>query len=167
MSIVSIVPGALGKRLQELQRWLDPDSTGTTLPHLPIVAPFASSPPFLPLEQHIQDVCRGTAPFELSLGSLVLDGAEAHLPIQGGVAELSLLRRKLLTGKYAPDASDNDGGQRAVIGRARETAGAIEEWEQKRPPSLTYLLQRIELMAQYPDGAWYERDFYTLEAVPA
>jgi hypothetical protein len=163
MAIVSAVSGALGKRLQELQRWLDPDSAGAMPPHIPIVGPFDASPSFLPLEQHVQQVCRETAPFDVSFGELVIGEQEAHLRLERGQAGLEALRGALLDGKYAPRVKGQTYEPRAIAGRVVEQAGgAVERWYSKAV-SGDYLLQRVELMARYPGGEWYERDFYTLD----
>lgn len=162
MAIVATLPGALGKRLEELRRKLDPEGSGALPPHIPIVAPFEVEPSFLPLEQHIWNVCHDTPPFEVELGGLALDG-EASLPLERGNERFAALREALLTGKYAPRRTDEAYAPRAVVGRVAERDEAVLAQREGARGGGAFLLERVELMARYPDGTWYERDFYTLD----
>lgn len=171
MAIVALVPGALGRHLDRLRRRLDPEGEGGLPAHIPLVGPFRARPSFLPLEQHCWQVCHEAAPFGVELGRLVLGGAEgiARLEIASGGDQLAALREAFLTGKYAPPRNGAPYEPCAVVGRVvcRDEL-ALAQWKEavaQLGPS--FLLERIDLMAQYPNGAWYGRDFYTLDRAVA
>jgi hypothetical protein len=167
MAIVVSVLGQAGRKLAQLQRRIDADRAGLIAPHLPLIAPFDATPSYLPLEQHCWDVCHRTQPFDVELGPPAVDG-DGHLvfcPVNSGREQLAALRRALLTGKYAPcdDAPyearcvvlDIETPEDVDVAR-REVAGV--------DAGAPFTVDRIQLMARYPSGHWYERDFYTLDA---
>ena len=167
MAIVVVIPGPLGRRLVTLRRRLGVED-GASLPaHILLVGPFLAGPPFLPLEQHCWRVCHEIAPFDIEPGPLRVDADERLVcaEIQSGRDQLVALREALLTGEYAPPRDDTAYTPRAVVARLdrsddiapakREIAGVVTD--------APFFLERVELMAQYPDGSWYERDFYTLD----
>jgi hypothetical protein len=167
MAIVVTVPGAPGRRLERLRRLLEPEGGGRPPPHIPLVAPFEIEPSFLPLEQHCWQTGHDRAGFWVELGTpRVGDGGRlVYAEVVSGRAELLALREALLTGKYAPPRSDGSYHPRAVVARLERDADvalARRETEGMEPAG-AFFLERFELMAQYPGGAWYERDFYTLD----
>jgi hypothetical protein len=139
--------------------------------HIPLVGPFESEPPFLPLEQHCYDVCHKTAAFGVEPGAAEVDAAArlVYAELRSGGDELGALREALLTGRYAPPRGDREYRPRVHIARldneedvelAQRETGGLE-------PAGSFFVERIDLMAQYPDGSWYERDFYTLDRAAA
>lgn len=167
MAIVALIPGPLGRRLNRLQRRLDPEGQGGLAAHIPLAGPFPARPSFLPLEQHCWEVCHHTAPFWVELGPLVVDEGEGLVCAQlsSGQDRLIALREALLTGKYAPPGDGGPYQPRAVVARlVHRDELALAQWEMgAAATSAAFYLERIDLMAQYPDGTWYERDFYTLD----
>ncbi|MEX0785645.1 MAG: 2'-5' RNA ligase family protein [Dehalococcoidia bacterium] len=171
IAIVVPIPGAPGQRLDRLRRLFAGEDGGAMRPHIPLVGPFDAEPSFLPLEQHCWDVCHKTAAFWVELGAPEVDAGErlVYAGVRSGGDELMALREALLTGRYAPPPSDGAFDPRAVIARIepdedialaqRETAGL--------EPVGSFLMERIDLMARYPDGSWYQRDFYTLDRAVA
>jgi hypothetical protein len=167
MAVIAPVPGRLGQQMNRLRRKLDPDGQLSMAAHIPIVGPFRVQPSFLPLEQHCWRVCHETAPIAVELGDLVLEdeGGLAYSDIVTGRDELLALRQKLTSGKYAAPADEGSGEPRALVGRVSyRDELALARWEEFAEKSnRSFLLERVDLMAQYPDGTWYERDFYTLD----
>ncbi len=167
MAIVALVPDPVGRHMNRLRRKLDPDGQFSMAGHIPIVCPFALWPSFLPLEQHCWRVCHETVQIAVELGALVLEdeGGLAYCDIVTGRDELLTLRQRLRSGKYAAPADEGSGEPRAVVGRVSyRDEVALAQWEEfATKPNRSFLLERIDLMAQYPDGTWYERDFYTLD----
>ena len=167
MAIVVLIPGPLGRRLNGLRRRLRADG-GAGLPaHIPLVGPFRAEPSFLPLEQHLQAVCHETAPFEAQLGPLAIDEEQLliYADVASGRGSLRALREALLTGRYAPPRDDAPYLPRAVLGRLerQEDIGFAREEMVVVAAGAPFFVQRVDLMARYPDGAWYERDFFTLD----
>ncbi len=167
MAIVAPVPGSVGNRLARLQRRIDSEGLNGLPPHIPLVGPFQARPSFLPLEQHCWQVCHGCSPFDVELEAPAV-GEEQRLvvaEIASGNEGFLALREELLVGKYAPPRDQGPYHPRAVIARLRGEADVVVG-EREVPlvdTELTFCLERIELMAQYPDGTWYQRDFYTLD----
>lgn len=169
MAIVALIPDPLGRGLARLGSLVDPENWKRLAPHIPLVGPFQARAPFLPLEQHCQRVCHRTAPFSVDLDLPVVDEGERLVSAEIISAEEDLvgLREALLVGRYAPPHDGTEYRPRALIARvadeadmavARREATAIDL-------ELSFQVERVELMAQYPDGSWYERDFYTLDGV--
>jgi hypothetical protein len=167
MAIAALIPDPFGRRMNRLRRRIGPYGDDGMPPHIPLVAPFRVQPSFLPLEQHCWQVCHDSVPFEVELGSLLMDEDEglAYYSVASGGDRLAALRDALLAGKYAPPRDEGHYQPRAVVARVGypdEFAVAQRE-ENTAGASVSLSLERIELMAQYPDGTWYERDFYTLD----
>jgi len=166
MAIVAVVPGALGKALGRLARELEPDAAGALPPHLSLVGEFAARPSFLPLEQHCWHAGHETAPFTIELGAPAVDedGAVAYLPVAAGGEDLARLHERLLTGRYAPRVAAAPYTPRCVVGPlGAHDPTALDELAHQTEGKRAFLLERFSLMARYPDGSWYERDFYTLD----
>ena len=167
MALVVLIPGPLGRRLSRLRDRFDPEADRELAAHVPLLGPFQARPSFLPLEQHCWRACHETAPFSVELGELAFDegGGLLYFEVASGSNELRALREALLEGKYAPHREDAAYEPRAVVGRlARRDDLVLGDCEEAATRSgRSFYLERIELMAQYPDGAWYERDFYTLD----
>jgi hypothetical protein len=167
VAVVAVIPGPLGRRLAALRRRLGVED-GSSLPaHIPLVGPFLAEPPFLPLEQHCWRVCHETAPFDVELGPLAVDEEEGfvYAEIASGREQLVALREALLTGAHAPSSDATAYTPRAVVAHLQR-ADDIAPAERELAGTVTdapFFLERVELLAQYPDGSWYERDFYTLD----
>ena len=167
MAIIVTIPGAPGRRLERLRRLLEPGSDRRLAPHIPLVAPFEVEPSFLPLEQHCWQAGHETSGFWVDLAQPAVDEAErlVYAEIVAGKDELTALREALLTGRYAPSRDDSTYAPRAMIAhleREDDVAPAQGETAQMEPAGSFYV-ERFELIARYPDGTWYERDFYTLD----
>lgn len=166
MAIVVLIPGLLGRRLNDVRRRLDPEGQGRLPAHIPLVEPFRAQPSFLPLEQHCWQVCHDIVPFWVELGPLLVDQDEGlvYSEVTSGRDRLTALRQALLTGKYAPPRDQAPYTPRALIAQVeRPDDLALAQWERAAAMThVSFFLERINLMAQYPDGAWYQRDFYTL-----
>ncbi|MEX1255607.1 MAG: 2'-5' RNA ligase family protein [Dehalococcoidia bacterium] len=172
MAIVACVPGAFGRRLAQLQRRIEGEGRGRMPPHIPLLGPFEAGPPFLPLEQHCWEVCHRAAPFTVDLAPPAVDEERRLLSCEvvSGDEQLVELRQALLAGKYAPPADGDAYQPRCVIARVErpdDLAPARQEVAEAAPSAASCLVERIELMARYPSGEWYERDFYTLDAAAA
>lgn len=171
MAIVALIPGSLGRQLKNLQRRLDRKGGDGLPPHIELVGAFRAWPSFLPLEQHCQEVCHRAAPFMVELGAPEIDEVERTVcaEIVSGEEQLAGLREALLKGKYAPRHSGTEFRPRALIARVEQEAdlkvGRLELRAVDAEP--VFEVERVELMARYPDGTWYERDFYTLDGVTA
>ncbi len=167
MALVVLMPGPLGRRLSRLQRRLDPEGQGRLPAHIPLVGPFRAQPSFLPLEQHCWEVCHRTVPFWVELGPLAVgqDEGLVYSDVTSGRDGLSALRQALLTGKYAPPHDEALYEPHALVARlVRRDDLALAQWETDAAKThVSFFLERIDLMAQYPDGTWYERDYYTLD----
>jgi 2'-5' RNA ligase len=169
MAIVIFVPGAFGRRFAQLQRRLDPDARDRLPPHILLLGPFEAGPPFLPLEQHCWQVCHRVAPFTVELAPPAVDEERrlVYCDVVSGQQQLVDLREALLKGKYAPPSEAGPYEPQCVVAhleRQEDLATARQEVADAAPAATACLVERIELMAQYPDGSWYERDFYTLDA---
>lgn len=171
MSIVVSIPGPLGRWLNQSRRRLEPEDSGRLPPHIPLVAPFPAQPPFLALERHCWRVCHEIAPFWVELGQLAVDEGEHTLvaEIASGREAILSLREALLMGEDAPPDDGPAYEPRAFIACLEQPRDvALARSEASAPlPSPAFFLERIELMAQYADGGWYERDFYTLDRAAA
>lgn len=169
MAIVATIPDRPGAVLSQLQRELDPDASMP--PHIPLVAPFVAQPPFLPLEQHCWRSAHESPAFSVELGDLAVDDDEAivWLRVRSGGEQLGALREALLASEHVP--ADGEAYEpRAVAARfVYRDDLVITTFNGQRDGShhLKFLLERFELMAQYPDGSWYRRDFYTLDRAVA
>ncbi len=167
MAIVAAIPGSVGDRLARLQRRLDAEGLNGLAPHIPLVGPFQAWPSFLPLEQHCWQVCHRCSPFDVRLEAPAVD-EEQRLVVAGvasGKEGLLALREALLVGKYAPPRDAGGYHPRAVIARLKQEEDVVVG-ERETPlvdTDLSFSLERVELMARYPDGTWYQRDFYTLD----
>ena len=169
MAIVAIVPDKLGAALSRLQRELDPEAPMP--PHIPLVAPFVAQPPFLPLERHCWRTGHESPPFWVELGELELNGEApfVRLPVRSGGEQLAALRDALLASEHVLAEGDAS-GPRAFAARLSHRGDlAISKFDEPGAGAghRTFLLERFELMTQYPDGSWYERDFYTLDRTVA
>ena len=138
-------------------------------PHIPLVGPFEAEPPFLPLEQHCWEVCHRAAPFTVELAPPAVDEERQLVSreVVSGGEQLLELRQALLAGKYAPPDDSSAYQPRCVVSRLErreDLAPAQQEVAEAAPSSASCLVERVELMARYPNGDWYERDFYTLDA---
>ena len=166
MAIVALIPGRTGAALERLRRRTDPDAADARPPHIPIIAPFRAEPSFLPLEQHCWQTGHETAPFEVALGPLTIDdqGVVRAAVVAGGGA-LGALREALLRGRYAPPGDDTPYEPQAVVAALRrpEDVEAARLELGQVDAGAPFTIERFELMAQYPDGGWYQRDFYTLD----
>ena len=170
MALVAVVPEKLGERLGRLQRALDPAGPEQLPPHIPLAGPFEVAPPFLPLEQHCWRSGHENARGWVELGPVVIEGGVAALPVTSGREQLAGLRAALLGGAYPLPEEDGPYEPRAVVGRSAvrdDFAVATFEEQTGGPNGRTFLLERFELMARYPDGSWYQRDFYTLDRAVA
>ena len=165
MAIIVPIPGPLGRRLNRLRRLLDPAGREALPAHVPLVGPFQARPPFLPLEQHCWRACHRTAPFSVELGPLAVDEEERLVYAEVAPDRLVALREALLTGKDAPPGRRAPFQPRALVARLELDADlALAQWETAAAEArASFYLERIGLMARYPDGAWYERDSYTLD----
>jgi hypothetical protein len=168
MAMVVYVPGAAGRRLAQLQRRLAAGKPRELLPHIPLIGPFEAAPPFLPLEQHCWETCRRSDAFDVEIAPPAVNEHERLIccDIISGGDRLVALREALLQGRYAPPDGGSPYQPRCVVAR-------IERSEDLEPAlrevagvdvSATFTVERIELVARYPNGEWYERDFYTLDA---
>ena len=166
MSIVALIPGRTGATLERLRRRIDPDAADARPARIPIVAPFRAEPSFLPLEHHCWQVGHGTAPFEVALGPPTIDDhGVVRAELASGAEEFRALREALITGRYAPPGGDAPYEPVAVVAELRR-AGDVEPARRELAgvdASAPFVIERFELMAQYPDGGWYQRDFYTLD----
>jgi 2'-5' RNA ligase len=168
MAIAVYVPGAFGRRLAQLQRRLAAGQPRELPPHIALVGPFEAAPPFLPLEQHVWEACHYGEPFDVELAPPRVDQDEPLIccDIVSGAGRLGALREALLQGKYAPPRESDTYQPRCVVARIERS----EDLEPARREvagvdvSATFTVERIELVARYPNGEWYERDFYTLDA---
>ncbi len=155
--------------MNRLRRRVGRSGDGGMPPHIPLVAPFQAQPSFLPLEQHCWQVCHDTAAFAVELGPLLFDEDEelACYDVTSGADSLMALREVLLTGRHAPPRDDGDYRPRVVVARVAypDEMKVVQREEEADKPDLSFSLKRVELMARYPDGTWYERDFYTLDRV--
>lgn len=172
MAIVIFVPGAFGRRLALLQRRIEGEGRGRLPPHIPLLGPFEAAPPLLPLEQHCWEVCHRIAPFPVELSPPVVDEERrlVSCEVVSGEGQLVQLRQALLKGKYAPPSEAGPYGPLCVVARLereQDLVPARREVAEAAPVAASCLLERVELVAQYPDGSWYERDFYTLDAAVA
>ncbi len=167
MAIVALIPSGLGRRLNRLRHELGPDGEGDPPAHIPLVEPFRAEPSFLPLEQPCWRVCHDAAPFWVELGPLAVDPGErlVYAEVPSGGERLAALREALLTGQDAPPRDDTVYQPRAAVARLKRPGDvALAERETVGVETTpAFFLERVELMAQYPDGAWYKRDFYTLD----
>jgi hypothetical protein len=138
-------------------------------PHLPLLGPFEAQPSLLPLEQHCWEVCHRAAPFEISFGAPTIDleTRVVSAPLVHGTGQLAELREALLTGKYAPPRTS------ATTAEPRALFFQVEAedvpWAQERLAEIALdapaTVEQVDLMAQYPDGTWYRREFWTLDGV--
>lgn len=171
MAIVVPIPGAPGERLSKLRRVFELEDGGAMPAHIPLAGPFETTPPFLPLEQHCYDVCHKTAAFWVEPGPAEVDAAErlVYAELRSGGDELVALREALLTGRYAPTRSDAEYRPRVHIARleSKEDVELAQRETEGLAHAGAFFLERIAMMAQYPDGSWYERDFYTLDRAAA
>lgn len=168
LALVILITGSAGRRLQDLRRLCDPDLAERIPPHITVVFPFEGEPSFLPLERHCWEVCHHVRPFWASLGEIVLVPEErlAYVEIEEGKEELAALREALFEGRYAPPR-DQMAPYRPHVTIAQpqresdfELARRLLAHEDLRQ---RLYLERLHLMAQYPDGSWYARDDYTLD----
>ena len=165
MAIVARFPDPLGRRLDVLRRRFDPEADRAMAAHIPLTALFQSEPSLLPLERHCWRVCHETPQFRVELGRIVEHEGGLQAEVTAGRDELAALREALLAGQHAPPTGDAPFESRAVVGwRPLRDALVVADIEEAIAKSnRSFYVERIELMAQYPDGTWYERDFYTLD----
>lgn len=169
MAVVVLFSGALGRRLGGWRREYDPVGADRLPPHIMLSSPFVAEPPFLPLERHLWRVCHGFPPVTLELGALRCDrspGRHIYVDVGSGADELAALRDALHTGPLARLRDEPAPPPRVVIAEPGSDAALESAYRQllamHEPAS--YEVDRVWLMTQQPDGSWYARDYFTLDA---
>jgi len=167
VAVVVLVPGPLGRRLNGLRRDFDPEGLERIPAHIPLVSPFEAEPPLQPLERRCWEVCHRTPPFWVELGALAVDEARGLLytEVASGGEELTALRNGLLEAFDRPWDEEAGYTPEVVVAQPerRLDLDLMRSQAASRRPEASFYLERSELMARYPDGTWYERDFYTLD----
>lgn len=171
MAVVVPIPSRLGRTLRALQRRIGVPPEHDLAPHIPLAGPFDAAPPFLPLERHCCQVCHERAPFEVALGPLALGERDrlVFAEVAAGREHLGALRQALLRGKYAPPSGAAPYQPRALVARLdrAEDASWVRAELAETSPDPPVLVERVALVARYPDGSWYEHDVYALDRAVA
>lgn len=167
VALVVAVPGTVGQLLGRLQGGLDPDVGFAMPPYIPLIEPFVAEPPFLPLEQFCWRTGHEQPSFWIELGELVLDedARLARLAVVSGSEHLVALRKALLERSFTGEQRETFEPV-AIASRIvfrDELAIATYQEQSDGPGDRKGFVDRFQLMSQYPDGSWYERDFYTLD----
>ncbi len=169
MAVVVLFAGALGRRFGGWRREYDPIGADRLPPHIMLSSPFAAEPPLLPLERHLWRVCHGFPPLTLELLALRSDrssGRLIYVEIGSGADELAALREALHTGPLARLREEPAPAPRVVIAEPESDTAldrAYRELLALHEPA-SYEVDRVWLMTQQPDGSWYARDYFTLDA---
>jgi hypothetical protein len=171
MSLVVAVPGKPGQLLGRLQGGLDPGVGFAMPPNIPLIGPFVAEPPFLPLEQFCWRIGHERPPFWIELGELELDedARLARLAVVSGSEDLVALRNAFVESGFIgdqPEAFELVAIASRIVFRD-ELAIANYQADSSGPGDRRGFVDRFQLMSQYPDGSWYERDFYTLDRAVA
>ena len=169
MAVAVLFAGALGRRLGGWRREYDHIGADRQPPHVMLSSPFVAEPPFLPLERHLWRVCHGFPRLTLELLALRSDrssGRLIYVEIGSGADALAALRDALHTGPLARLREEPAPALRVVIAEPESDAALESAYRQllalHEPAS--YEVDRVWLMAQQPDGSWYTRDCFTLDA---
>ncbi|MEX2157955.1 MAG: hypothetical protein WEB04_00965 [Dehalococcoidia bacterium] len=171
MALVVAVPGTVGRLLGRLQGGLDPGVGLALPPHIPLIEPFVAEPPFLPLEQFCWRTGHEQPSFWIELGELVLDedAQLARLAVVSGSEHLVALRDALLERRFTgeqPETFEPAAIASRIVFRDELAIAAYRE-RSDGPGDTRCFVERFQLMSRYPDGSWYERDFYTLDRAVA
>ena len=174
VAVVILFDGPLARRLEGWRRTYDPAGAYRMPPHVPLAGPSDCPVPLSGtdgLERRLWCLCHDRPPFEIELLDLATtypEGRLVYVDIGAGAEDLEELSEALRDGvlSQAPAAA---GPPRLVVAEPEDEEGARQAAAQLvgLPVRVNRLIDRVNLLVEYPDGSWYVRDFFTLDRAVA
>ena len=174
VAVVALFEGPLARRLERWRRTYDPAGAYGMPPYIPLVSPTACQTPLTGsggLERYLWRLCHVRPPIEIELLDLATtypEGRLVYAEIGVGARELEDLSTALRSGPLEGGPAPG-GPPRLVIAEPENEDEAQRAAAQLvgLPVRITRLIDRVHLLVAYPNGSWYERDFFTLDGTYA